>query len=156
MAFEVTKWGYSPDERTVGFGLIGFAFGALPPWQWLMSTTDAEPPYEILNSGVLWHPGPGDSIHPTDVRYSNVTPMPGVDGRTFRFDGTEVPSGGVSMTFTCSFFAPAHPDHTEGEITELFQNALAERSFNMIGGGTGAGLIPNPLVITPKKWNFEL
>lgn len=149
MPFGVTQWGYSPDPRTVAFGLIGFDFGQLPPWRWSMLTTDALFPYEALNTGILWEPS---SIAANEVFYAPTVPIPNVTDPVLTFRGEPTPSAGSTMRFFCSFFTTGAPTEQSGQILALFPKAIATRAFPMSGAASPA-LIPNPLVITPKKWN---
>ena len=150
MPYGVTQWGYSPDPRTVAFALVGFNFGQLPPWRWVMKTTDARFPYQSLNDGVTWE---RSSNTDDEAAYIPVTPIPNVNGAFMSFRGVEVPSGGVTIEWFCGFFMTGDPFQTEGFLFELFPDALQTRSFQMIGGDIGGRWIPEPLVITPHKWN---
>ncbi len=152
MPFGVTQWGYSPDPRQVDYALLGFNFGQLPPWRWSMKTTDALPPYEILNDGLIWQRVAHSN---DDAAFAPIVATPGITGASLSLRGTEFPSGGVTMEWYCGFFMTGDPFQTEGFINELYPVALTTRAFTMLNGGPPPVLIPNPLVITPHKWNED-
>ncbi len=156
MPFGVTQWGYSPDPRPPSFCTQGWNFGQIPPWRWFMKTTGAESPYEALNTGVLWTLNESIGFGLGFAYYKPVVPIPGVDDPDLHVFTTDFAGFGQTVAWFCSFFLPPHPDEAVGTIAEFFPIAIAERSFAMVTGGTGGGLIPNPLVISPRKWNFEL
>jgi hypothetical protein len=56
MAYGVTKWPRGGDPRSPSFGMRGFAWGAVPPWIWEVSTTGALAPFEEFNTGVYLAP----------------------------------------------------------------------------------------------------
>lgn len=151
MPFRVSQWGYSPDPRTPAFGLIGFNFGQLPPWRWAMKTSAALFPFEALNDGVIWQ---AFSVAADEVFYAAVGGIPDVTDEVLTFRGTLEPSFGNTMRFFCSFFDTGADPEQQGQLLELYPDALKTRSFIMSGAAMPA-LIPNPLVITPHKWNAD-
>ena len=152
MAFGVSQWGYSPDPRGPDYALTGFDFGQLPPWRWMMTTTGALAPYEILNTGLVWQRNANDV---KSASFVPIVPTPGITDAFLSLRGTALPSGGITMEWFCSFFTTGHPSATEGFINELYPLALKTRSFTMLNTGLPPPLIPNPLVITPRKWNLD-
>lgn len=150
MAWGVTKWGYSPDPRPPDFASTGFAFGALPPYRWTMLTSGALAPYLALNLGVTWTRA-SDSIN--SAVYLPVVPIPDVTDPILNFAGTNAPVGGFTIEWFLEFFGSGDPSATRGTITELYPDAIEERSFAMVNLFGGPPFFPNPLVITPHKWN---
>lgn len=150
MPFAVTKWGYSPDPRHPAFAPTGFAFGGLPPWRWTMKTTGALAPYLALNAGVTWERS-SDAIN--TAAYLPLVPIPDVTGPFLSCLGSNPPQATVSMEWFVGFFTTGDAEATEGFINELFPNALQKRSFTMTNVNGGTPFFPNPLVITPHKWN---
>jgi len=152
MPFAVTQWGYSPDPRQVDFAIEGFNFGQLPPWRWLMQTSDAIFPYEALNDGVVWE----RSDHGIDFcSYQPLSPIPDVTDPFMGFSGQQEPSGGFTINWFCAFFITGADPATSGFINELYPLAIATRSFTMVNESGSPPFIPNALVITPRKWNVD-
>lgn len=156
MPYAVSKWGYSPDPRAPDFGPVGYEFGAFPPYRWVSKTTDAEGIYAFLNEDYLWS---ANAQLPNRVRYVPVTPEPGIFPQELNIFGTNEPAGGPpTFTIRCKFelFRSFEPEYAVGEEFETYPYAIQEKSIDVVAPGTGAGGIPNPLVFTPAKWNFEL
>lgn len=150
MPFGVTQWGYSPDPRPPDYALTGFNFGQLPPWRWTMKTTAALDPYGALNDGVTW-----ERLSNT-VSFASFLPLvaiPGVTDPILNFTGTPAPVGGFTVEWFLEFFGSGDPEATRGTLTELWPVAIGTRSFAMVNLFGGDPFIPNPLVITPHKWN---
>ncbi len=156
MPFEVTQWGYSPDPRPPDYALLGYDFGQLPPWRWLMKTTDADFPYMALNDGVLWE---SSSFLPNFGAWLPLVPIPDVLEPLLFNNGTQeivaLPTPNT-ITFNCSFFNFFSPFRSSGVIRLVYPDALRVWSFTMSGSGTGGPFFPNPLTITPHKWNAAL
>lgn len=152
MPFAVTQAGYSPDPRQPDFAIEGFNFGQLPPWRFLMETTDAIFPYESLNDGVVWE----RSAHGIDFcSYQPLAPIPDVTDPQLGFSGTQEPSGGFTINWFCLFFMTGAGPATTGFLDELYPLAIKTRSFTMENVAGPPPFIPNPLVITPRKWNLD-
>lgn len=153
MPFGVSQWGYSPDPREPDYAPSGFDFGQLPPWRWMMKTTDALSPYEILNTGLVWE---ADSHTVSGARFLPIIATPQFEFPDLSFSGSLLPSGGITIEWFCSFFNTGHPSGTFGFLNELYPKAIKTRSFTMLNTGVPPpSLIPNPLVITPRKWNLD-
>ena len=156
MSFAVSQWPYSPDPRLPDFAIIGFDFGQVPPWRWLMTTTGALAPFEILNTGNVWEPF---SFGVDRVRYEPVIPMPGVGNANISFFGTQDPTGGgAGITQTMAIeFGFTFPNHELGFIQLLYPKAIqANGPFNMMNESSPSTNIPNPVTITPVRFDFAL
>lgn len=152
MPFEVTQWGYSPDPRKPTYAIEGFDFGQLPPWRWKMTTTGAIFPYEALNAGVVWE----RSDHGIDfASFAPLVPIPDVTDPLLGWGGTQEPIGGFTINWFCQFFITGADPATSGFFGELYPVAIKARAFTMVNEGGPPPFIPNPLVITPLKWNAE-
>jgi hypothetical protein len=119
-----------------------------------METTGALPPYGQLNSGVMWE----RSAHGVDFcSYAPIDLDPAIEDPLLGFSGTQEPSGGATINWFCNFFMTGADPSTSGFLSELYPVAIAERSFDMFNGGLPPPqFIPNPLVITPRKWNADV
>ena len=134
------------------FALTGFDVGQLPPWRWFMKTTDAEDPYGPLNTGVVWE----CSAFGVDfASYLPLVPIAGITDANLGFSGTPAPSGGVTVNWFCEFFLTGADPATRGFFGELYPTAIDEREFDMINQTLPGKFIPEPLVITPRKWNLD-
>ncbi len=150
MPFAVTQWGYSPDPRPPDYALTGFDFGQLPPWRWTMKTTGALDPYGALNTGVTWQ---RTSNTVSFASFLPVVPIPDVTDPFLNFSGTPAPVGGFTVEWFIGFFTTGADPATEGTLTELWPLAIKTRAFTMTNVNGGDPFFPNPLVITPHKWN---
>ncbi len=155
MPFAVTQWGYSPDPRGPAFAQDGWDFGQVPPWLWVMSSTNATGIYSFLNDGIvidLFLDTPGSTLwrifNPTiDVTRINLAKL-----------GFEVPvSGGtVSIAWSFDITSVSPPRVVTGEQQYLFPKAI--RKFGPWDAVDVMGPvleIPDGITITPAKWNFK-
>lgn len=156
MPYAVSQWPYSPDPRPNAFGITGFDFGQVPPWRWLMQTTGALAPYDPLNTGMVWE----NAFHTVDsLQYEPVVPLIGVDDQVLEFYGQQEPSGGGAGTtmFMQIRFELTGPLQQSGSRLLLYPKALQVNGpFNMLNQGLPSVLMPNPLTITPVRYDFEL
>lgn len=156
MAFAVSQWPYTPDPRTAQFDNLGWDFGQVPPWQWVLSTTGATGVYAPFNAGVMLEPF---AVLAIETVWRQVIALP--DNMSVRLSSlsTLPPAGGpplVSKTLNIKIqefgFTKA-----EGTITALFPTVLAVQTpFNMGVSQPPVGTIPNPMKLTPAKWNAVL
>jgi hypothetical protein len=153
MAFGVTKWPRGADPRSPSFGMRGFAWGAVPPWIWEVSTTGALPPFEDLNDGVYLSP-----LTVTDVFVDyHLFPF-GAYSLELRMEGQNrsIPDqaeDSKQMTFKIrqSSSLLAHTDKEESYPAAIKQWTLPPvvdvPPFEI------AQYLPNPLVLTPVAWD---
>ncbi len=155
MAFQVTKWPYSPDPRFSNFNFPGWDFGQVPPWKWIVSTTGATGPEAIYNDGVLLEPA---DLTPASTRWDAVASLLFDQDTALKILGTELPTGpgpGITKTFELTLFENML-ENWQGIITRLYPTAIqVHGGFNMVKTGTPVGTIPNPMFITPVIWNTE-
>lgn len=155
MPYAVSQWPYSPDPRGPDFGLIGFDFGQVPPWKWLMESTGALSPYDPLNDGMVWEPA---FFAPDSMQFAPVVPLIGVDDQVLEFFGSQDPVGappGTTM-FMQVRFELTGPLQQSGSRILLYPTAIAVQGpFNMMNQGLPSVLIPNPITITPLVWDFQ-
>lgn len=154
MPYAVSQWPYSPDPRAASFDLIGFNYGQVPPWAWVLSTTDATGLAEPFNGdGVIVKPF---TILPQQVSWSNVDPLPDDVSVTMNHSGFPVPVPPGPNTQFHSFIV------WQGVLPEfsasfglLWPDAIVQRPFPVATKvGLGIGTMPNPLVATPAIWNI--
>ena len=156
MPFAVSQWPNSPDPRTSSFGITGFDFGQVPPWAWVMRTTNALPPFDPLNDGMLWKP----AFYGVDfMQFAPEEPLVGVSDQVLEFFGTADPSGappGTTMFMQIRFYNTG-PLQESGSRSLLYPLAIQVNGpFNMRHQGQPSLLMPDPLTITPAKWNYEM
>lgn len=153
MPFAVSQWPYSPDPRGASFDLPGWAFGQVPPWAWVLSTTDATGCYTNYNDGVILKP---TSQVPGVTVFENVDVQPDGGGARLTLTGTQEPTGpppGITKTMFLEVLAFGFQAWTS-TLTLLYPTAIQEHGpFVMVNTGTPCGTLPNPMKITPAIWN---
>lgn len=150
MPLTVTAWPYTPDPRGTHFSIEGYAFGMVPPWKFLVSTTEALPPYDDLNSGVLFRtvesiPGRTEYLAEDDVYKISKT-------------GTIEPDEvfGITVQWDLLFDRPGQFRYG-GVFRELFPPGIQiVGPIQMSSQPVGGTHIPNHVEMLPRKWNFEL
>jgi len=153
MAFKVSKWPYSPDPRKPDFSALGWAFGAYAPWQWEVRTTGALGLYVALNDGVKVT----STIQlPEDTRWQSVVIPPHDLEVDMAIKGSNVPIGPVpqfTISIGMAILVPGELDVGAGVnilrpfALQVFTMGAAEQ------GGSPFADVPNPITITPLKWN---
>lgn len=154
MPFAVTQWPKEPDPRLPDFSIDGWDVGKLPPFVWILSTIGATGVFAPLNLGITaynriagpgfgqWKPNPGP---PLSVQYNlqiqgfqTVQPLP--IPHTIRID--LIVSAPPVIFAYIGILRLTYPDAISviGPITMVFQNPAP-------------GTIPNPVFLTPAKWN---
>ena len=150
MPLTVRAWPDSTDPRGGLFSVIGYAWGQVPPNQWLLTTTGALAPYEVFNDGVLV----------TAIDFGEQTTQhTNIAATTILLkDGTIEPIGPpplftVSMQLnTLIFPGPLQV----GLATAEFPNAIRTWEITMENFGGGGTKFPNPVLMTPKNHLFTL
>ena len=153
MPFAVSQWPYSPDPRGSAFDILGWNFGQVPPFKWILSTTDATGIMAIYNTGILVDvvfeiPGVTQWAHPVE--------LPGFMRVSMTFLGFDTPQGappGTTKQMQISITESSVPTWN-GNLDLLFPTAIAVQSpFAMTQLNPSGGDFPNPMAITPAKWN---
>lgn len=155
MPFSVTQWPKNPDPRAPDYIIKGWNSGQVSPWKWDLATTGATGDLAVFNDVVRMH---------------NVVNLPG--GGTFVVDDTlpnDLVVALVLLTFdTVQTGPPTWTVQIQISIHHLFQplyNANFQQLYPvalqvqgpiaMTEIDTTFGTIPNPMTITPVKWNSE-
>lgn len=144
----VRAWPNFPDTRGPNFSLAGFAWGQVPPFKFFMVTTGAFPPFEELNDGVVITSFIDDDIKTVyeDVasKYTYIKqpfdpPQPGPPEFSVVQSLTLQPEAGTVYT---------------GQIDQFFPDAIQMLTIPVSVNIGAPGLIPNPVVLHPRPWNF--
>lgn len=150
MPLGVTGWPYSPDFRTTALGPVGYAWGAVAPWAWRISSTDAEAPFEWLNDS--------DRIAVREFTLRSIN-WTGRSGQAELFKlGWQEGSGfplGVSVFYELQLFGTGADPH-QGE--RLADWPLAIEQFTIVVEPTGIGdnRIPNPVQFDPLRFDQDV
>lgn len=155
MPFAVSQWPHSPDPRLLDFAITGYDFGQVPPWRWLMTTSGAIFPYESLNDGIIWQAA-SHSIN--NCEYNVIDLSPDLSDDRLAFFGSRFPIGGApgsTIRIFCTFFQTAADPATNGSLFLTYPKAIGTRSFVMSNDVGGEPFLPNPVLLTPRKWNAE-
>jgi hypothetical protein len=153
MAFGVTKWPRGMDPREPQFGMRGFAWGAVPPWIWEVSTTGALAPLEYLNDGIYLSPV---SITDTLVVYEFDPPdVYRFEVRMFGQNNSIPDQAEWSKELNVTIYQTGSGG---GFTTEKWSYPAAIRQFTLpavidFPAGTVAQYLPNPLLLTPVRWD---
>lgn len=153
MPFAVSQWPYSPDPRTTDFDIPGWNHGQVAPFKWILSTTGATGIYEFYNDGALqFKCGEGSGV---TVFCGNPVGPAEVDAiiQIFGFDPPLVGPPEVSKRI----FVEVRSFSTNGYVgtlDQLYPIAIkVQQPIVMVEDTPFAGTIPNPMVMTPAKWN---
>lgn len=153
MPFAVTQWADEPDPREPDFNLYGFNVGQLPPWTWILSTTNATGIYTIFNDGVLMRP---TIVAPEDTRFDNVDTLPDDITVIVSSKGQQTPVGpppGITKSIGI-ILLESLVDKWSGGKEWLYPDAI--RVFGgiiMAEDSPSGGTVPDPMSLTPAKWN---
>lgn len=155
MAFAVSQWPYSPDPRTALFSAQGWAFGAVAPWVWLLTSPGATGAYADLVSGVICKPLSDLGSFTRWEGFSNT----GL-GTQYQFDKTWRPAAGetdTSLDFALNFYNIGRPD-AGGNSSAVWPEAiqvLGPIEMLTSPGGDPIPELPNGVSLTPAVWNTE-
>ena len=155
MPYAVAQWPYSPDPRPPDFNQPGWDFGQVGPWRWRVQTEDATGIYVAFNDGVVFEAV--DPSLPEDTLFLPLADL-GNDLEGFlSIKGFEEPFG--SPPFTKSFgirFDVLGLTVFGGGFNLLYPKAIQVHGpFDMAEDNPSDGTIPEPMTITPVKWNAE-
>ncbi len=153
MPFAVSQWPYTPDPRTAQFDQMGWDYGQVPPWAWILSTTGATGPFAVFNNGVIVKPF---AAGVDDTLFRQVVTLP--DDITVRLTskGFNPPLGGPGGTSKRLSVRIAQPEFQEasGVLNKNYPTAIAEQGpMTIVVDDPPIGTFPNPMAITPAKWN---
>jgi len=153
--FAVTNWPYSLDPRPASFGGVGWGFGAVPPWAWIMSTTNATGPWTSLNDGILVKTLTDDFT---------VTEWNGLNGggtvlASVTKTGTQPPTSPTNSLRIVPRVVTIPPGRNSLSLVVLsYPFAVAVfGGFVMIDLGTGLPDVdlPDPVQIVPAIWDHD-
>lgn len=156
MAFAVRQWPTAPDPRSSLFSFAGWDFSQVAPWQWIVSTTGASGAWAFLNDGFVV---PATSDDGFDTQWSGTVPDSGGTTVVLSKFGREVP---VAMPpFTLEWLwtidVPSTGQQGRAHAFILFPAAIVVFGpLAMLDTGVPILDLPNPVKITPAKWDFSL
>lgn len=153
MPFGVTQWAKDPDPRLPDFNLYGFDVGQLPPWTWILSTTNATGIWAIFNDGVTMRP---TIVAPDDTRFDNVDVLPDDITVIVSSKGQQEPVGpapGITKSIGI-ILLESLIDRWSGGKEWLYPEAIRVfGDIDMFEDSPSDGDIPDPMSLTPSKWN---
>ena len=153
MPYAVSQWPYSPDPRAPDFALYGWDVGQVPPFRWTIKTTNALAPFEIFNTGVVVE---ATTIAPDDTTWTNVDSLPAGVTCFVRIKGTQEPvSGPPDFTILLEIeLADNVGPADDGFASMEYPTAIAVHTVPTVGLPSGPDIrLPDPVTITPRKWN---
>ncbi len=153
MPFAVTQWANEPDPRKPDFNLFGWDHGQLPPFRWLMTTTNATGIWAIFNDGVLVE---ATNELPEDTVFENVDTLSDSITVLMSSKGTQLPVGpGAGITKSIGIILrEGGVDRWSGGNEKLYPTAIAVWSGIVLAEDSPSdGDVPDPMTITPVKWN---
>ncbi len=155
MPFRVSQWPYSPDPRTAQFDNPGWDYGQVPPWAWVIDTSDATGLAAVFNDGVLVKP---TTVLPGQVTFENVDVLPDdvtVEMKHTTFQEPVGPPPLATVFITVIIRQLGLPEFS-GVIGLLYPTAIAVQGpVPMQKVGAGVGTMPNGTETTPAIWNAE-
>lgn len=154
MPFAVSKWPYSSDPRGPEFGGHGWAWGAVAPYAWILSTTNASGPWTFLNDGIILKSS-YDDLNTT--LWDAVDLTPGEEVRLSKF-GAEPPSFPPNSIVLTVQFRTGFPIKLSEDF-QFYEYPDAVQVFDgfvvtEVGTGDPDPFIPDPVKVTPAKWNI--
>lgn len=153
MPFAVSQWPYSPDPRGPAYIVQGWDFGQLPSWKWDLGTTGATGDLAVFNAGVRFHnvsntPQFGD-FDPDVVLEHDLEVL-------FEIQTNQIPQGSPppwTVRILIQISRGVTPLYSV-LFPQLFPTAIqVQGPFAMTEIDTSSGTIPNPMTITPAKWD---
>lgn len=154
MPFGVSQWPYDPDPRLPDFDLFGFDFGQVPPWAWILSTTNATGLAAVFNGGVVIKP---TIILPGQVTFANVDTLPDLVTCTVKHSGFLEPVGpppDKTLFMTPIIRQDGNPEFS-GVLGQLYPVAIKVHTpIPMTKVGIGIGTMPDPMKLTPAVWDI--
>jgi len=155
MPFAVSQWPYSPDPRTPAFNILGWDFGQVPPFSWIMSTTGATGFFSVFNDGVTLR---NSFVLPNVGTYDPVDPLGNDLTLIMNIIGSNTPTP-VPPIFTIDIQIDVFQITAtvlSGRLLLLFPLAIAvQPPMTMIVAAPPGNDFPNPAILTPAKWDTE-
>jgi len=154
MPFAVAKWPSHSDPRTSIFGGVGWAFGAVPPWTWIVSTTGASGPWAAFNAGIVCK-STFDDFNQTDWAGEDFGPSTLATVTRKSTQPPFNPPDSLELSLTAVSVALPRDAAAVQEFIYPFAVAVFD-GFIMIDGATGLPDVnfPNPVKITPAIWSL--
>lgn len=153
MPFAVTQWAVEPDPREPDFNIIGFNVGQLPPWTWILATTNATGIWSIFNDGILVRP---TTLLPEDTVFEEVGTLPDDITVIVSSKGQQLPVGpppGITKSIGI-ILRESLVDRWSGGEEWLYPDAIRVfGGIDMAEDSPSDGDIPDPMSLTPAKWN---
>lgn len=142
----VRAWPDSADPRDSHFSITGYAFGMVPANKYRLTTTDALPPFDDLNDGVL--------ITAIGVGPDNVTYEDAPSENVLHKLGFPEPIGGpptFTIEYTLNAVRPGEFLYV-GFIRQTYPDGIAVFEVQLITADPGPNKVPNPVVCTPRNY----
>jgi len=152
MPFAVSQWPYSPDPRGPGFSVIGWHFGQVVSWKWLVTSSAATGRYSFLNDGLIVASTFDDGATTT---WGGSPPFPPTTVVSLVKVGLPAPGGVPPRTITFRLQIFTGPPPLIVEALELFTFPVAIQQFGpwvVRLLGVPVPEIPNGVTITPTNW----
>lgn len=153
MPFAVKQWADSPDPRLPDFNLYGWDVGQLPPFRWLLETTNATGIWTIFNAGVLVEAEL--PALPEDTVFVNVDVLPDAITVLMSSKGTQLPVGPFGITKSVGvILREGGVDRWSGGNEQVYPTAIAVWNLPILAEDSpSVGTVPDPFKLTPVKWN---
>ncbi len=153
MPFATTQWANSPDPREPDYIIEGWDSGQLSPWQWILATEDATGDLAVFNDGVNFE---NVTRSKTGGTFDPVSSLPGLLEVFFQITTQQTPAGGPpTWTVQIELFIRWFSELLyTGILRQTFPVAIAVQGpIVMTEFSTTHGTLPEPMTITPAKWN---
>lgn len=155
MPFRVRQWPVSPDPRGSLFTFVGWNWGQVVSWRWVMSSTEATGIYSPLNDGIILDQNGHNDEQALWQRFGDLDdPLI----YTFTKEGFEPPIGGGphSIQLRVNITPPVPVEPSIGGVDLLYPDAIQVFGpFDMEILGVPNEDIPNGVTLTPAIWNIE-
>lgn len=155
MPFAVKQWADSPDPRDPAFNLDGWDHGQLPPWRWLVKTTNATGIWTIFNTGVVVEFSFG---FPNDSGFEEIATLPDDITVILKILGSQLPIGpGAGITKSIGLILlQGGEDKWSGGNEQLYPTAIAVWTLPILAEDNPSdGTVPDVFTLTPRKWNVD-
>lgn len=129
---------------------MGYDFGQVPPFKYLISTSGALPPFDDLNTGVV--------ITLDSVADNNLLKYVDEDeAYVLNKSGTQDPDEVFNTTIDyVGVFQRSGTELHAGQLRLLYPPAIMAFQILITATFPPNNLLPNPVAFLPRKWNFEL
>lgn len=153
MPFAVSKWPASADPRSAMFNFQGWEGGSTPPYHWLLKTTEALPPFDPLNDGLLipWSSGDVGIVSWSLLSGPGqpITVLLSSDGYLIELS----PIAPDTHAFTI-FISAGAPGTATGHLHQVRPTPIkVQGPLIMAGDAAFDANVPNDLTLVPAKWD---